>query len=119
MRNIIVMLICLFLFAGSCFAMNFSEVGKKAANELHKDELRWLKQSPKDRQRMADMRYCRDEVNRKARMQYRLDTTGHVSGGLLKLGIGYWGFKQKTLYGNVTGFLFTLSGTMQILNVRW
>ena len=32
-------------------------------------------------------------------------------GGVCKFGIAYWGFSQKTTYGNVTGTIFGLRGT--------
>ena len=36
------------------------------------------------------------------RAEYRLDRGMNIFGGVLKLGIAYWGFKQKSAYGNVT-----------------
>lgn len=40
-------------------------------------------------------------------------------GGVFKLGIAAWGFSQKNAYGNVTGSIFALTGTIQIIQIRW
>jgi hypothetical protein len=42
-----------------------------------------------------------------------------IFGGMCKLGIAAWGFSQKNAYGNITGSIFALSGTIQIIAIRW
>jgi len=127
MKSLIVGILCLFLIL-PCYALDFSEVGREAAertnNELEEeildvldtDEIRWLLRSQRD---LNHMQYLIEEVRRKADTQSRLNTMGHLFGGLFKIGIGYWGFTQDSMYGNVTGVLFGLSGTVQLINLSW
>lgn len=43
----------------------------------------------------------------------------NIIGVAVKLGLGYWGFTRQTNYGNVTGFIFIMSGTIQLLQIEW
>lgn len=53
------------------------------------------------------------------RYGYKGTKVQSLTGAIIKLGIGYWGFKQENAYGNVTGSLFALSGIIQITMIRW
>ena len=66
-----------------------------------------------------DRNKVRQETLRIKQRQYTLDTMGNLFGGIIKLGIGYWGFSQENVYGNVTGSVFALSGTIQIITIKW
>jgi hypothetical protein len=39
--------------------------------------------------------------------------------GMTKIGLGCWGFSQRNAYGNVSGSILVLSGTVQFINIRW
>lgn len=137
-RLLIVGLIYLFLvfpcyasYSSDLLTMNYSEAGRKAAertNEELAEEISellsvndklWLKQAQRDLDRLDYMIYLQEEVRRKALLQRRLNNSGYLFGGILKLGIAYWGFKQENAYGNVTGSLFALSGIVQIVTIKW
>ena len=64
-----------------------------------------------------------DDVNASTRrnnmIAYRLDKSADIFGGMVKLGLAYWGFKQNNGYGNVTGVLFAISGTAQIILLKF
>ena len=47
------------------------------------------------------------------------DKVGVVFGGLLNLGLAYWGFKQENGFGNVAGSIFALKGCFTILEVKF
>lgn len=44
---------------------------------------------------------------------------GDLLAGILKLGIGAWGLSQKTAYGYVSGSIFLISGSVNILTFRY
>lgn len=39
--------------------------------------------------------------------------------GVTKIGLGCWGFSQKNAYGNVSGSILVLSGTVQLVKIKW
>lgn len=144
-KSLIVGIVCLFVFVGpgcryigppyigpgSAYAGYFSDVAEESAERTNKeledeirdvlnmDEIRWLLQSQRDLNQLERMRDLRESVRRKAAIQRRSDNTIKVFGSIFKLGIAYWGFSQHNSYGNVTGVLFALGGTVQLLSLEF
>ncbi len=47
------------------------------------------------------------------------EQTANIFAGIIKLGLGYWGLSKNNAYSNITGGIFALSGTLQLLQINW